>query len=84
MTADLDTQVEALKKRIADAHARKAGAEAKAAVARERLALAEKTLWDEFGAKPADVAQLIIKTEDDLAAEVTRVEALLEKAEASE
>lgn len=84
MTADLDAQVEALKKRISDAQARKTGAEAKAAVARERLAVAEKALLDEFGATPADVAALILRTKDDLAAEVARVQALLEKAEASE
>jgi hypothetical protein len=84
MTADIDSQVEGLKKRISDAHARQAGAEARAAVASERLASAEKALQGEFGVTFEGAAQLIREAEDDLAAEVVRVRTLLERAEASE
>lgn len=84
MSEDLDAKVEAIRKKIAEAQEKRVNAEVKAAVAGERVAEVERILWDEFNAVPGDLAVLIRKAEADLAAEVTRVEALLQEAEASE
>lgn len=81
---DLGTEVERLKKQIADAQQRKVRAETQAAVAADRVRQVEKALREEFGIAPAQAAARIAELEDDLAAEAVRIRVALEKAEASE
>lgn len=79
--SDLDAQVAQLKQRIADAVKARASAEHQLAVARDRREQAEKALREEFGIAPGEAPALAKKLEDDLQAELRRVEKLLEKAE---
>lgn len=79
--ADIEQQVAALKKRIADAIRDRAGAEHQLAVARDRRQQAEAALRDQFGITPGEVPALEKRLEDDLLAETARVEKLLEQAE---
>lgn len=84
MSTDLDERVRAVKRRIEQAQAEHAQAKAQALVALDRVRQAERALLEEFGVTPGEVPALIASAESDLAAEVKRVELLLEKAEASE
>lgn len=81
---DLDDRVASIKARISRAQQGRARAEAELALAREHAGQAEQALWDEFSIRPSEVAAAISAGEADLAAEAARVEALLERAEASE
>lgn len=55
-------------------------AEQKLAVASDKVATTLKALEDEFGVTEDQAAQLEVQLEHDLAAELARVSALLEKA----
>lgn len=81
---DLDITVAGLKKQITAAQERRARAQAAAEVARDRVRQAEHAIQAEFGIGPEEAPEYIRKLEADLAAEADRVQAALERAEASE
>ncbi len=81
MTADIDAQVAALKKRIAGVQQERARAEQQHAVAVDRAEQARKALQEEFGVTLVQVPALAEKLRADLDAEARRVQELLDTAE---